>query len=370
MNVLVVIGTRPEAIKMAPVVRALDASPRHRRTLCAVQQQPAWLEGALSTFALVPDLVVGAGAPDADPAERLAHVLSEMRGVLARVRPDVVLVHGDTTTALAAALATFYARIPLTHVEAGLRSFDLGAPWPEEGHRVTIDALSQRLLVPSERARENLLAERVDPRRIVVTGNPIVDAFEHVLPEARTIALASIEGLGALPSGARLVTVTCHRREQHGAGLERIAGAIARAAKERDDLVFAWPLHAHPAARDPIRLRLADTPNARVLPPLSYPSFLALLAASTLVVTDSGGVQEEAPLLGRPLLVARDRTERPEVIASGAGQLVGTSEQGIVSGILALVDDAAARERMTRAAFPYGTVGAAQRIVQALTLHG
>jgi UDP-N-acetylglucosamine 2-epimerase (non-hydrolysing) len=366
MNVLVVVGTRPEAIKMAPVVRALDASPAHRRTLCAVLQQRAMLLDALATFDLVPDRVVEAGPPSADPTERLGAILVALRDVLHEVRPDLLLVHGDTTTALGAALAAFHARIPVAHVEGGLRSFALDAPWPEEGHRVVIDALSTWILVPCDEARENLVREGLGDRRIVVTGNPIVDAVESIRARAVAIDATTLSGLAPLAPDARLVTVTCHRREQHGAGLERIAGAIAEIATRRDDVRVVWPVHDHPAAQDPIRARLAGVPRVHVAPPLPYDRFLSLLAASALVITDSGGVQEEAPLLGRPLLVARDRTERPEIIASGAARLVGTEPSAIRDAALAVLADASVGEAMSRARFPYGTLGAGERIVRAL----
>jgi UDP-N-acetylglucosamine 2-epimerase len=366
MHVLVVVGTRPEAIKMAPVVAAIDRSPDHSRTLCATLQQRAMLLDALGAFDLEPDRTLAPIAPSADTTDRLTHVAGGVRDLLRELRPDAVLVHGDTTSALGAALAAFHLRIPVGHVEAGLRSFDLDAPWPEEGHRLVIDRLSRWLFAPSERALSNLVREGTDGRVAVLTGNPIVDALGIVRPLAERRTRAGIPGLEDLDPRARIVTVTCHRREQHGAGLERIAAAIAAVAAARRDVEIVWPLHEHPAASAPIRALLSRAARVRLVPPLEYESFLALLLASELVVTDSGGVQEEAPALGRPLLVIRDQTERPEIVECGAARLVGTETASVAAAIEQLLDDPAARARMIRAPYPYGATGAADRIVAAL----
>ncbi|WP_376095983.1 non-hydrolyzing UDP-N-acetylglucosamine 2-epimerase [Roseomonas sp. CCTCC AB2023176] len=367
-RIMVVFGTRPEAIKMMPVLRELRARPGLHPVAVATGQHRSMLDGVLATF--------GMGAPDHDldvmqSAQTLAsltgRVLAGMTDLLLRERPDLVLVHGDTTTALAAGLAAFYARIPVGHVEAGLRSSDLDRPWPEELNRVAVDAFAALRFAPTKAAAANLAGE-YGSGRVLVTGNTGIDALLHTA--ARLDADAALEaGLAAryafLHPGRRLVLVTGHRRESFGEGFARICTGLARIAA-RGDVDVLYPVHLNPQVQGIVRERLSGQPNVHLIDPVEYLDMVWLLRRAAVIVTDSGGIQEEAPALGKPVLVLREVTERPEALETGVVRLVGTDPDVLARAADALLDDPAFYARVARPVFPYGDGTAARRIADCL----
>ncbi len=371
MKVLSVFGTRPEAIKMAPVVQAIADAPDLDGRVCVTAQHRGMLDAALDVFGIVPDHDLDLMQPGQDLTDLTSRVLLGLREVLRAERPDVVLVHGDTTTTLAASLAAFYARVPIGHVEAGLRTGDLSAPWPEEANRVLADRLCRWHFAPTERARDALLAEGAAPGGIHVTGNTVIDALLWVRDRVAAADPRSWrDALGAawplLGDDRPLVLITGHRRESFGEGFARICAAIRALALERPDVAFVYPVHLNPSVQAPVHGTLGDLPNVYLLAPLDYPPFVRLMDRATLILTDSGGVQEEAPSLGKPVLVMRETTERPEGVAAGTVRLVGTDPTAIRDGVLTLLTDPAAYAAMRRAHNPYGDGRAAERIVAAL----
>lgn len=368
-KVMVVFGTRPEAIKMAPVVQALQAHPGLTPQVVVTAQHRQMLDQVLELFGLVPDEDLDLMAPSQTLPDLFARILTGMSRVLAHRKPDLVLVHGDTSTTLATALAAFYARIPVAHVEAGLRTGDLTAPWPEEANRRLTAPLSALHFAPTAAARDNLIAEGIAAGNIHVTGNTVIDALLEVV--------ARIEQDPALRSGLdamfpflqpdhRIVLVTGHRRENFGAGMENIAHALADIAAARDVQVV-YPVHLNPSVQEPMRRLLGDTPRVHLIEPLDYLPFVHLMSRAHLIITDSGGIQEEAPSLGKPVLVMRDTTERPEAVEAGTVRLVGTDRGRIVAESIRLLDDGGAHAAMARAHNPYGDGRAAARIVD--TIH-
>jgi UDP-N-acetylglucosamine 2-epimerase (non-hydrolysing) len=336
-HVLVAFGTRPEAIKMAPVVAALRARPdRFRATVVVTAQHRDLLDQVNALFGLVPDRDLDLMQPGQTPAEVTARVLERMTRVLVETRPDVVLVHGDTTTALATALAAFYLEIPVGHVEAGLRSGRMDAPFPEEMNRVVIDRLARRLWAPTPGAAENLRREGL-LGTLHVTGNTAVDALHLV--RRRRAGAPPPEGV---PAQGRIALLTAHRRESFGAPLREVFRAVAALAARHRDVTFVYPVHPNPSVEGPAREALHG-PNLRLLPPMGYGDLVALLDRADLVLTDSGGIQEEAATLGKPLLVLREVTERPEIVAAGAGLLVGTDAARIEAEGHRLLSDPRAR---------------------------
>lgn len=367
MHALVVIGTRPEAIKQAPVVWALRARPT-RTTIVSTGQHREMLAPMLSLLDLAPDVDLDLMRPGQTLADVASRCMSEMDKVLERTTPDVVVVQGDTTTAMAAAMAAFYRRIPVAHVEAGLRSGSLEEPFPEEANRRFVDLFARWLFAPTEEAAALLRAEGVREDRIYVTGNTVVDALIHV---RKTLASRRIEIEGvprdALDGRRRLVLVTCHRRESFGDGIAAICDAIATLAARHEGTAFVYPVHLNPNVDGPVRARLGEIANVHLIPPQPYDRFLALLSRAHLALTDSGGVQEEAPSFGVPVLVMRNRTERPEGVAAGCARLVGTDAPRIVEQAHQLLSDAIDHQRMARARSPYGDGAAGERIAGALT---
>lgn len=361
-RVLVTYGTRPEAIKMAPVVAALRARAAELVVRsCVTAQHRHLLDQVNALFGIVPDIDLALMQPGQSLAALTARVLEAMTAVLEAERPDVVLVHGDTTTAMATALAAFYRGVPVGHVEAGLRSGRLDAPFPEELNRVLIDRLAQHLWAPTAGAARNLSREGLEAGRIVVTGNTAVDA----LALARTRLSGAPLAVPALLGGARrLALVTAHRRESFGAPLAEAFRGIAALARRHPEVTFAYPVHPNPQVEGPARASL-DLPNVRLLPPVEYGDLVWLLERAELVLTDSGGIQEEAATLGKPLLVLREVTERPEIVEAGAGLLVGTDAQRIEAEGHRLLADAAARAAF-RPRDLFGDGHAAQRIAAAL----
>ncbi len=367
MKVLAVFGTRPEAIKLAPVVRALEADPEIAVRVCVTGQHREMLAQVMEVFGLRADHDLALMTPGQGLSGLMAGALAALDPVIAAEAPDRVLVHGDTTTALAAALAAFHRRVPVGHVEAGLRTGDLARPWPEEMNRRAIDAMADHLYAPTPRARDALLAEGLGARRIVVTGNTVIDA----LALARRRLAADPVGLvpeslrDIVDGGGPVVLVTGHRRESFGAGFEGICEALARLAA-RGDATVIYPVHLNPAVQGPVRARLSGLPRMHLIDPLPYLPFVWLLERAHLVLTDSGGVQEEAPSLGTPVLVMRSVTERPEAVAAGTARLVGTDPDAIVGAAAGLLDHAAERRRIARIANPYGDGQAAERIRSAV----
>jgi UDP-N-acetylglucosamine 2-epimerase (non-hydrolysing) len=363
-RILVAIGTRPEAIKMAPVVRALRARAADFSTVvCATAQHRDMLDQAARAFDLRPDIDLDLMAAGQDVFDVTSRVLLAMRGVLSEHEPDVVLVQGDTTTAFAAALSAFYLKQRVGHVEAGLRSGDRSQPFPEEMNRTLAGAIADFHFAPTARAREHLLHEGTPDADILVTGNTVIDALHQALPRAR--ALGGIAGL-SLDPGKRLLVVTGHRRESFGAGVRSMCDALRTLASERRDLEIVYPVHLNPNVLGPVYERLAGLGNLHLLPPVGYLEFLWLMDRAHVLLTDSGGVQEEGPALGKPVLVMREVTERPEAVEVGAAALVGTSRERIVSAVVRLLDDEAHHLRMATAGSPFGDGRAAERIADFL----
>ena len=368
MKVLTVFGTRPEAIKMAPVVKALAADPAFDAKVCVTGQHRLMLDQVLELFGIRPDFDLNLMQPDQDLFDISCRVMTGMRDVFRQWRPDMVLVHGDTTTSFAASLAAHYARIRIGHVEAGLRTYDKFSPWPEEMNRRLTGSLADLHFAPTASARLNLLQENVPEATIYVTGNTVIDALLTVVLRLRDDAdlRAGIEKrFSFLDPSKRLILVTGHRRENFGPGFEDICRALADIAA-RGDVQIVYPVHLNPNVQEPVRRILAETPNVILLEPLDYLPFVYLMDRSALIITDSGGVQEEAPSLGKPVLVMRYGTERPEAVEAGTVRLVGTDREKIVREATRLLDDADACKAMFRVHNPYGDGLAALRIRECL----
>ncbi|CAB3751942.1 non-hydrolyzing UDP-N-acetylglucosamine 2-epimerase [Paraburkholderia humisilvae] len=368
-RMLLVFGTRPEAIKMAPLVKRLNGTSGVDCFVCVTGQHREMLDQVLELFRIRTHFDLNVMKRGQDLYDVTASIMLGMRDVIRDCRPDLVLVHGDTTTTLAASLAAFYQRVPVGHVEAGLRTGDLLSPWPEEANRKLTGALAALHFAPTERARQNLRAEGVDDARIVVTGNTVIDALLDVralLARDPEIAAAADTHLPCRAPLRRTLLVTGHRRESFGAGFERICTALARIAQARRDVDIVYPVHLNPAVREPVNRLLGGIANVHLIEPLQYLPFVRLMDRADLILTDSGGVQEEAPSLGKPVLVMRDTTERQEAVDAGVVRLVGTDDAAIVAGVIALLDDPQACAAMTRIANPYGDGRAADRIVEAL----
>jgi UDP-N-acetylglucosamine 2-epimerase (non-hydrolysing) len=364
-RILLVFGTRPEAIKMIPVVHALRAMAGLETRICVTAQHRALLDQILALGHVIPDIDLDLMTADQGLDALGARLLSGLGNVYQRLQPHLIVVQGDTISALFGALAAHHRRLPVAHVEAGLRSGDLANPWPEEGNRRMISALATLHFAPTARAAAALAGERIDPKTIHVTGNPVIDALHATRAQiaADPMLAAGLDPFFARFAGRRLILVTTHRRETLGAGLARIAQALARIA-DRSDVAIVLPLHPNPVIRRTIAPILGDRANVALLDPLDYPQFVHLLDRASLVLTDSGGVQEEAPALGKPVLVLRDTTERPEGPAAGTARLVGTDPARIVQTTLHLLDDADAYAAMARAHNPYGDGRSAPRIAQ------
>lgn len=368
----VIFGTRPEAIKLAPVILALREHPEFRCHVCVTAQHRQMLDQVLDVFGIVPDTDLDLMEANQTLGRFSARALEAVDRFLTGAKPDMVLVQGDTTTVFMAALAAFYHHVPVGHVEAGLRTGDLESPWPEEANRVLTTRLAALHFAPTATSRANLLRENVPDRRIVVTGNTVIDALFLALAKVQT-ERPSIPGVpaellaswGACP----LVLITGHRRENHGAGFESICQAIAELSHRFPETQFVYPVHLNPNVRAPVQ-RILTGPgltNVHLIEPLAYLPFIALLDRSTVVLTDSGGIQEEAPSLGKPVLVMRTTTERPEAVEAGTVKLVGTDFAAIVGETSRLLTDPAAYAAMARAHNPYGDGQATGRIIKACT---
>lgn len=370
-KVLLVIGTRPEAIKMAPVVHALAAKPeRFLVRVCVTAQHRQMLDQVLRLFEIKPDHDLNVMRPGQSLTAVTAAVLRGMEEVLRTENPDWVLVQGDTTTVMATSLAAFYQRTRVGHVEAGLRTGDIGQPFPEEMNRRVCSVMADVHYAPTQQAAANLRAEGVPSSRIVVTGNTVIDALRQVSAMPFDWSQFSCGGASAGWEGKQLVLVTAHRRENFGPPLERICEAIREIARHRTGSVhFVYPVHLNPNVQEPVGRLLGMLPNITLLPPLEYLQLVHLLKRSYLVLTDSGGLQEEAPGLGKPVLVLREVTERPEGVAAGTVKLVGTDPDRIVREVSLLLDDPAEHRRMSEATNPYGDGFAAARIADHLDGH-
>jgi UDP-N-acetylglucosamine 2-epimerase (non-hydrolysing) len=355
---------------MAPVVAGLAADPRFEAKVCVTAQHRQMLDQVLDLFGIKPDFDLDLMQPGQDLTDITSRVLIGMRGVFAEWRPDLVLVHGDTTTTMATSLAAYYQQVAVGHVEAGLRTGNIYSPWPEEMNRRIAGAISTVHFAPTAMSQRNLLNEGVDARRVCVTGNTVIDALLQV--DERLRGDAELRGrfaaqFGFLDSGKRLILVTGHRRENFGAGFDSICMALAELAR-RPDVQIVYPVHLNPNVQEPVRRILGDVPNVHLIEPLDYLPFVYLMGKSYLILTDSGGVQEEAPSLGKPVLVMRDTTERPEAVDAGTVKLVGTNHPLIVREATTLLDDAQAYERMARAHNPYGDGLATKRIIETIAL--
>jgi UDP-N-acetylglucosamine 2-epimerase (non-hydrolysing) len=369
MKVLTVFGTRPEAIKMAPLVKHLQAADGIDSRVCVTAQHRQMLDQVLELFEIRPDHDLNVMRPGQDLYSITGEILQSLKPVLEQERPDIVLVHGDTTTTFAATLSSFYQRIPVGHVEAGLRTGNLYSPWPEEANRKLTGALARLHFAPTVVSRDNLLRENVPASNIVVTGNTVIDALLSV--RAKLESSAELSGsLGQrfpfLRPGARLLLITGHRRENFGDGFERICRAIATLARRYPDMDLVYPVHLNPNVRKPVGRLLSGIANVHLIEPQDYLPFVYLMTRATVILTDSGGIQEEAPALGKPVLVMRDTTERPEAIDAGTARLVGTDEASIADGVALLLDDEGEYRRMSVAHNPYGDGQACERIARSL----
>ena len=378
-KIMLVFGTRPEAIKMAPLVKEFQKYPESFQTLvCVTGQHREMLDQVLRIFDIVPDFDLDIMKHGQDLYDVTSRVLLGMRDVLTAARPDVVLVHGDTTTSTAAALAAFYQQIPVGHVEAGLRTHNVFSPWPEEMNRQITTRIASYHFAPTPLSRKNLLQEGIADELITVTGNTVIDALRWVVDKIRKDSSLNLElavqlkaigyDVKRLASPRRLVLITGHRRENFGEGFLNICQAIKDLTVRYPEVDFVFPMHPNPNVRQPIREvfgeKLSDQGNMVFIEPLEYLSFVYLMEKASIVLTDSGGIQEEAPGLGKPVLVMRDTTERPEALEAGTVKLVGTSRDTIVNELSRLLDDPATYEKMSQAINPYGDGKACGRIVE------
>ena len=361
-KIAVVFGTRPEAIKLCPVVLALQKNPDFECKVCVTGQHKEMLYQVLDVFNVKPDIDLELMRPNQTLGGLTSRAISAIDEYLARERPDIVMVQGDTTTVLAGALAAFYHHIPIAHVEAGLRTGNLESPWPEEANRVLTTRLAHWHFCPTENNKNNLLNEGVNPADIYVTGNTVIDAL--------LLAKEKVKGESGQRNGKRSVLITGHRRENFGEGFEHICNAIKKLAIEFPEVDFVYPVHLNPNVREPVNrilnIQASKHPNIHLIEPQSYLPFVKLMNDSYLILTDSGGVQEEAPSLGKPVLVMRDTTERPEAVTAGTVKLVGTAANDIYRETAVLLSDEDSYRRMAAATNPYGDGHAVERIVNVL----
>nr|WP_308160224.1 UDP-N-acetylglucosamine 2-epimerase (non-hydrolyzing) [Arsukibacterium indicum] len=369
MKVLSVFGTRPEAIKMAPLVNLLKDDSEIDSRVCVTGQHREMLDQVLSLFQIEPEYDLAIMKSGQDLYDVTTSILLKIKPVLRDFKPDIVLVHGDTSTTFAAALACYYEKIAVGHVEAGLRTGNIYSPWPEEANRKLTGAITRLHFAPTDTSAANLLAENVAATSIVVTGNTVIDALLQVVSkigrdDKLNSAFAKQFPFGQ--HGRRLILVTGHRRESFGGGFEQICAALADIAKAFSDCDIVYPVHLNPNVREPVYRLLSDVSNVHLIPPQDYLPFVYLMSNATLVLTDSGGIQEEAPSLGKPVLVMRDTTERPEAVSAGTVKLVGTDRQKIVEQVSRLLTDSEYYQSMSFAHNPYGDGKACERIVTAI----
>ena len=372
-KILLVFGTRPEAIKMAPLVKALQKDTEHFETrVCVTAQHRQMLDQVLEVFGITPEYDLNIMAPNQDLYDITAKVLLGLREVLKDFRPDTVLVHGDTTTSMAASLAAFYMQIPVGNVEAGLRTYNMLSPWPEEMNRQVTDRICTYYFAPTEQSRANLLQENIDAKKIFITGNTVIDALLMAVDIISTTAgvkekmAKELQEKGYTVGDREYILVTGHRRENFGDGFLHICKAIKELAALHPEMDIVYPVHLNPNVQKPVYELLSGLSNVYLISPLDYLPFIYAMQHSTLLLTDSGGVQEEAPSLGKPVLVIRDTTERPEAVEAGTVKLVGTNAEAIVSNVTALLLDKEMYKRMSETHNPYGDGQACERIIAAL----
>lgn len=368
-RILTVFGTRPEAIKMAPLVHALAADERFEAKVCVTAQHREMLDQVLELFEITPEYDLNLMKPGQDLTDITCGILQGLKPLLSEFKPDYVIVHGDTATTLSTTLASYYKQIKVGHVEAGLRTGNIYSPWPEEGNRKLTGAIADLHFAPTEISKQNLLQENVDSDKIIVTGNTVIDALLDVIEKLDTnIELKkSLEvQFKFLNDNKRLVLITGHRRENFGGGFERICEAISQLAIALPEVEFVYPMHLNPNVREPVNRLLANLTNVFLIEPLDYLPFVFLMNKAYVLLTDSGGIQEEAPSLGKPVLVMRDTTERPEAVDAGTVKLVGTAVETIVTELKSLLSNDVVYKTMSFAHNPYGDGQACKRICDVL----
>ena len=369
-KILLVFGTRPEAIKMAPLVKAFHKQNQHFQTMvCVTAQHREMLDQVLNLFEITPDFDLDIMKPNQDLYDITCNILQGMKGVFKTYRPDVIFVHGDTTTSFAVSLAAFYEKIAIGHIEAGLRTGNIYSPWPEEANRKLTSQLTTYHFAPTQQSQDNLIKENVAPGKIIVTGNTVIDALLLMRDRLQTDApfreqvQKSIIEKGFNPASADFILVTGHRRENFGQGFIDICTALKTIALDRPNINIVYPVHLNPNVLKPVNELLGAVKNIYLIEPLQYEAFIYLMNLSKLIITDSGGVQEEAPSLGKPVLVMRDTTERPEAVDAGTVKLVGTHVERIISETSELLDNKLAYDSMAKAHNPYGDGKACERII-------
>ncbi len=369
MKVLTVFGTRPEAIKMAPLVHALEKDSRFEAKVCVTAQHREMLDQVLELFEITPDYDLDLMKVGQTLNEITSRILLELKPVFEGFKPDVVLVHGDTATTFAASLAAYYEQIPVGHVEAGLRTGNIYSPWPEEGNRRLTGSLTKYHFAPTDTSKHNLIKENYREDSIIVTGNTVIDALlmtTDKINSDKDLNAMLAKKFAFLEQNKKLILVTGHRRESFGGGFERICEALAITAKKYPDAQILYPMHLNPNVREPVNRILKDIENIFLIEPQQYLPFIYLMMQAHIILTDSGGIQEEAPSLGKPVLVMRDTTERPEAVLAGTVMLVGTDVDKITSSLSKLMEDENAYKAMSFAHNPYGDGKACQRILDAL----
>lgn len=372
MKVLTIFGTRPEAIKLAPVIKELEKNPEIVSRICVTAQHRQMLDQVLQLFEINPDFDLDLMREDQSLFDITASILQNLKEVLKEERPDIVLVHGDTTTAFVASLAAYYFKIKIGHVEAGLRTYDKYNPFPEEINRRLVDVLCDLWFSPTKNAKQNLLREGAPDDKIFVTGNTVIDALLWVTKHQASPAVQEgmkrqlYDKFDVSLDARRVILVTGHRRESFGEGFENICQGLKKIAEHNPDIQIIYPVHLNPSVRGPVFRILGDTTNVHLIEPLDYALFVFLMNRAYIILTDSGGIQEEAPSLGKPVLVMREKTERPEAIEAGAAKLIGTDCERISTETQQLLDDQVEYEKMARATNPFGDGNAAERIVQVL----
>ncbi|AQQ01616.1 UDP-N-acetylglucosamine 2-epimerase (non-hydrolyzing) [Pseudoalteromonas aliena] len=372
IKVLSIFGTRPEAIKMAPLVKALKLADGIEAKVCVTAQHREMLDQVLDLFEITPEYDLDIMKPGQSLYDVTTNILLGLKPILEEFKPDLILVHGDTSTTLSASLAAFYQQIPVGHVEAGLRTGNLASPWPEEGNRKLTGAITKLHFAPTDTSEQNLLNEGVNADDIIVTGNTVIDALLQVVDKVKTDETL-IQTLQAkfpeLDESKKLILVTGHRRESFGGGFERICEALAEIATAHPEAQVLYPMHLNPNVREPVNRILKNVKNVQLIEPQDYLPFVYLMSKAHIIVTDSGGVQEEAPSLGKPVLVMRDTTERPEAVAAGTVKLVGTDKNRIINEVKNLLTNQADYETMSRAHNPYGDGKACERIILKIKQH-
>lgn len=368
-KILFVFGTRPEAIKMAPLVKCLSLRKEFDVKICVTAQHRQMLDQVLSLFEITPDFDLDIMKPGQSLSSITTSILNGLRPILRELAPEIVLVHGDTTTTFAAALAAFYEQIKVGHVEAGLRTGDLYSPWPEEANRKLTSVLTEYHFAPTEKAADNLKREGVTTDKIYITGNTVTDALITVVNKIKNnkaLAKECSEQFDFLNDEEKIILVTGHRRESFGEGFESICCALAKIADKYPQLQIVYPVHLNPNVQEPVKRLLSNKSNIFLINPLDYLPFVYLMSRSYIILTDSGGIQEEAPTLGKPVLVMRDTTERPEAVEAGTVRLVGTNSNKISEALIELLENEQLYQKMSKAHNPYGDGTASQKILNAI----